>query len=288
MAVAALDAGDAASAEALLEEYLATGSCSDGGFGVPEKVRQRPYASLDLGLALFQLGERFGRRFGDEERHGDGGPSPAEEQLAELRNAEVECALRVVLAIAGEADVPLELRARAHYLAGNLEFLRHAYAEAVRHYDEALKITPGLVEGGDTIGQDAAWNRAIALERIEEEKKRDAGNDATDQPDGARSRDASQEKPPPPDGSAGNEGGGNDDKKEGGKPPPSDAGQHGQDANDQPKPQSQEGGPPPEPPPSSVNQDERMLDMLESAPTFQQQEGKNRTPVRKFRGSADK
>jgi hypothetical protein len=37
-----------------------------------------------------------------------------------------------------------------------------------------------------------------------------------------------------------------------------------------------------------VNQDERMLDMLESAPTFQQQDAKNRTPARKFRGSADK
>jgi hypothetical protein len=31
-----------------------------------------------------------------------------------------------------------------------------------------------------------------------------------------------------------------------------------------------------------------MLDMLESAPTFQQQDAKNRMPGRKFRGSADK
>jgi len=31
-----------------------------------------------------------------------------------------------------------------------------------------------------------------------------------------------------------------------------------------------------------------MLDMLESAPTFQQQDAKNRIPARKFRGSADK
>src|SRR4051812_36663701 len=100
MAIEALDAGDAASAEGWLESYLATGSCSDGGFGVPEKVRHRPAASLDLGLALFHLGERFGRRFGEEERRGDAGPTPAEEQLAELRNVEVECALRVVLAIA--------------------------------------------------------------------------------------------------------------------------------------------------------------------------------------------
>jgi len=287
-AVAALDAGEAGSAEALLESYLGTGSCADGGFAVQERVRQRPYASLDLGLALFHLGERYGRRFGDEERHGDAGPSPAEEQLGELRNAEVECALRAVLAIANEQDVPLELRARAHYLSGNLEFLRHAYKEAVRHYDEALKLIPGLAaDGSDVIGRDAAWNRAIALERIEEENKRDAGNDSSDQPDGpreARSGD-SGEKPPTPDGSQGNDGG-NDDQKDAGHPPPGDGGQ-GRDA-DQPKPEPKEAGQPPEQPPQSVNQDERMLDMLESAPTFQQQDAKNRMPARKFRGSADK
>jgi hypothetical protein len=281
MAVTALDAGEAGSAAALLESYLATGSCSDGGFGIPDKVRQRPYASLDLGLALFQLGERFGRRFGEEERRGDGGPSPAEQQLSELRNNEIECALRAVLAVTGEADVPIELRARAQYLAGNLEFLRAAYAEAVRHYDEALKLIPGLVEGGDTIGQDAAWNRAIALQRIEEEKKRDAGHDAGDQPDGNQPRDAGQNTP---DGSHGNDGGQND-PKDAGRPPPGDGG-NGQD--DKPKPQPKEAGPPPEQPPSNVNQDERMLDMLESAPTFQQQDAKNRTPARKVRGSADK
>jgi hypothetical protein len=183
--------------------------------------------------------------------------------------------------VTGEADVAIELRARAQYLAGNLEFLRAAYTEAVRHYDEALKLIPGLVEGGDTVGQDAAWNRAIALQRIEEEKKRDAGNDASDQPDGNRPRDAGQT---PPDGSHGNDGGQND-PKDAGRPPPGDGG-NGQD--DKPKPQPKEAGSPPEQPPSSVNQDERMLDMLESAPTFQQQDAKNRTPARKVRGSADK
>jgi hypothetical protein len=286
-AVAALDAGEAGAAEALLESYLATGSCSDGGFGVPEKVRQRPYASFDLGLALFRLGERFGKRFGEEEWRGDAGPSPAEEQLAELRNAEIECALRAVLAIANEGDVAIELRARAHYLAGNLEFLRRAYAEAVRHYDEALKLVPGIVDGSDTVGQDAAWNRAIALERIEDEKKRDAGNDGGGGPDGNPSRDASQEKSPQPDGGQPNEGGPSDDKKDSGGPPSNDAG-HGQDERNQPKPEPPDAGQPPPEPPPSVNQDQRMLDMLESAPTFQQQEAKSHPPNRKFRGSADK
>jgi hypothetical protein len=287
-AVAIIDAGDAASAVPLLEEYLATGSCADGGFGVPDKVRQRPFASLDLGIALFHMGERFGRRFGEEERGGDAGLSPAEERLAELRNTEVECALRVVLAIANEPDVPLELRARAQYLAGNLEFLRKGYAEAVRHYEESLKLIPGLADATDTIGQNAAWNRAIALVRIEDEKKRDAGSDGgNNDNDGGRGDSGPQR----PDGSnAGQDGGKNDPQKDGGAPrQPPDAGPE-PDAGNNSKNQDQPDAAPPPPaqPPPSVNQDERMLDMLESAPTFQQQDAKNRVPGRKFRGSADK
>jgi Ca-activated chloride channel family protein len=288
-AVAIIDGGDAAAAVPILEEYLATGSCADGGFGVPEKVRQRPFASLDLGIALFHMGEKFGRRFGEEERGGDAGLSPAEERLAELRNVEVECALRVVLAIAIENDVPLELRARAQYLAGNLEFLRRGYQEAVRHYDESLKLIPGMADAADPIGQNAAWNRAIALSRIEDEKKRDAGADSgrpnneagpgdsgPPQPDGAN--------PPPPDG--GNQ---NDPKNDGSAPKPQPEAGPEPDAGQPPQNQdSPDAAPPPSQPPPSVNQDERMLDMLESAPTFQQQDAKNRLPGRKFRGSADK
>jgi tetratricopeptide (TPR) repeat protein len=294
-AIAALDAGEAGAATALLEQYLATGSCGDGGFGIPEKVRQRPYASFDLGLALFQLGERYGRRFGEEDKPAAGQPRPEEEQLAELRNTDVECGLRAVLAIANELDVPIELRARANYLAGNLEFLRKGYQEAVRHYDEALKLVPGLPEGGDSVGQDAAWNRAIALARIEEEKKRDAGNDASSSPDGGRdeggSRDASDEKTSSPDGSPGGKDGSRNEpndaggQKDGGSSSKPDG---GGDQPNQPNQASEDAGPPPPPPPSNVNQDERMLDMLESAPTFQQQDAKNRGRGRKFRGVEDK
>jgi hypothetical protein len=287
-AVALLDGGDGAAAVPILEEYLATGSCADGGFGVPDKVRQRPFASLDLGLALFHMGEKFGRRFGEEDRGGDAGPSPAEERLAELRNIEVECALRVVLAIANEPDVPLELRARAQYLAANLEFLRRGYQEAVRHYDESLKLVPGMVDAADTIGQNAAWNRAIALARIEEEKKRDAGSDANNNNDGGRgdSGPPQQDGSNPPSPDSGNK---NDPQKDGGAPKAEPEAGPEPDAGHPPQnPDSPDAGAPPSQPPPSVNQDERMLDMLESAPTFQQQDAKNRMPGRKFRGSADK
>ncbi len=98
--------------------------------------------------------------------------------------------------------MPIDLRARAHYLAGNLEFLRREYQSAVDAYDGALKLIPGLPnDAGDGIGRDAAWNRAIALRRIEDEdKKKDAGQDGSPdaQPDA------------PPDASEGGDGGGSD------------------------------------------------------------------------------
>jgi hypothetical protein len=234
------------------------------------------------------MGEKFGRRFGEEERGGDGGPSPAEERLAELRNIEVECALRVVLAIANEPDVPLELRARAQYLAGILEFLRRGYKEAVRHYEESLKLVPGMVDAADTTGQNAAWNRAIALTRIEDEKKRDAGSDGGNpNPDGGKGDSGPPQQdgsnPPEPDS------GKNDPQKDGSAPKPQpEAGQAPDAGHPPPNPDSPDAAPPPSQPPPSVNQDERMLDMLESAPTFQQQDAKNRMPGRKFRGSSDK
>jgi hypothetical protein len=290
-AVVALDAGDAGAAARVLEEYLATGSCEEGGFGIPDKVRERPNASFDLGLALFQLAERFGQRFGEEGRAGDAGPTPEEQALAELRSTEVECALRVVLQVASDTDLPLELRARAQYLAGNLEFLRgqsteetktKGYEEAVRHYDESLKITPGLVDGGDAIGQDAAWNRAIALFRIEEEKKKDSGA-----PD-AGPRDASSDRQSSPDGSPEHqEGGSNDPHKDGGSPSQPDAGDQN-DAQSQANNQEGQDAAQPQEPPPSINQDQRMLDKLESAPTFQQEEAKQRAAQRRFRGKDDK
>src|SRR5262249_25139029 len=140
-AIAELDGGSFRSAEEILEQYLSTGPCSDAGIGVPDTVKGKPNASFDLGLTLFSLGEAFGQPFGDEE---EGSASDSKRQ-ARLRGLEVNCALLVTLAIANDPSVPVELRARAQYLAGNLEFLRRRYEEAVKHYDEALKLVPGIV-----------------------------------------------------------------------------------------------------------------------------------------------
>jgi Ca-activated chloride channel family protein len=278
-ALADLDAGHAASATRLLQEYLSTGACKDGIIGTPEALKRRSDGTFDLGLSLFGIGEQYGRRFGEEEMDAGGG-----EETRAQRHAQVECARRVVDAIAEEAQTPIEVRARAQYLLGNLAFLDGAYEEAVRAYDRALVLAPGDADGGDPVGRDAAWNRAIALRRIEDEKDagRDAGSDAAQNakdasPDaGDRGKDASREAGP--DGSRDASG--------------PDAGRGGGDDGG-PKPQSQPDGGDDrrdagaQPPPPNSDQDERMLDQLENAPTLQQEEAK-RYGKKRVRGMADK
>jgi len=289
-----VDGGDAQSAGSLLEQYLATGQCKEGSIGTPPRVRERANGGFDLGLALFQLAERYGRRFGDEEI--DAGIK--DDALKAQRAEQVDCALKLVRAIATDSSQPIDLRARARYLEGNLLFLNAGYEEAVRAYDATLELAPGMHDSGpiavgdagrlyspDLLGRDAAWNRAIALRRIED--KKDAGKDA--------------ESDAPSDG--GGDGGGdkNNDKDGGGDSKP-DGGKDGggqdsgakdsgagDDPKDPPKPKPPE--PKPEPsaaPPSRQNQDERMLDQLENAPTVQQETARKQGQRRKVRGMSDK
>jgi len=268
-AIADLDGGDAGSAASKLEDYLSTGPCKDGNIGVPELLERRPDGTFDLGLSLFRLGEQFGRRFGEEEI--DAG---VDEGMRAQRHAQIECARRVVGAIADPPGVPLELRARARYLEGNLAFLDGDYEGAVRAYERALVLQPGELDAGDPVGRDAAWNRAIALRRIED--KKDAGQDAAPDappdasPDGGQEagRDASND-------SGGDSGSSPEGGSDGSSPPPSTP-----DGGREP-----DGGSPP--PPANTGEDERMLDQLESAPTLQQEEAK-RAGKKRVRGMADK
>lgn len=296
-----LDAGDPHDAAATLQAYLQTGACEAGVIGVSDRVRKLPNASFDLGLALFHIGEQFGKPFGDEELGHEGEPSPEEQQLAGLRWDQVECALRIALAIADDSTNPAELRAKAFYLAGNLEFLRRQYEAAVRHYDKALKLIPGFEDAGDSVGRDAAHNRSIALRRIEEEKERDAGTDAdeedaSDPPDAGDDGSNEEDDPDGSDGDAGpeddsesNDGGAGDAGTEG----EDDAGSNGDDEQRQQQPEPQEpqaqNEQQPEPSEPKASDVERMLDMLEMAPTFQQQDAKNRAQtIRLRRGMVDK
>lgn len=292
-AIASLDAGDSEKAVELLEQYLATGKCEEGAIGAPPSVSNKHNAGFDLGLGLFKLGEKFGKRFGDEEPEGDAGASP--EQQAELanRSEQVDCALRIVQMIAADASVPLDLRARAYYLAGNLSFLRRDYRSAVTSYDQALKLSPGFPEGPrDHIGNDAAYNRAIALRRIEEQPPdaepdadQDASPDAEPDAEPDAGNDAEPDAGPDAEPDAGQDGSsgqdaepdGSDDQKN--KDGQDDAGppDAGNDAAPQPQPQR-----------GSANQDERMLDMLEQAPSFQEERAKEATRPSVGGGMEDK
>jgi tetratricopeptide (TPR) repeat protein len=273
-AIAQLDGGDANAAANTLEEYLSTGECNEGNIGTPGEVRKKPNGTFDLGLALFRVGEAFGGRFGDEEADG-GEPSSA-------RGVQIDCALRIVRAIADDDETPLGLRARAHYLEGNLLFLGQRYQEAVKAYDKALGLAPGQVDAGDPVGRDAAWNRAIALRRIDD--KKDAGPDSGNDGGGDGGNDGGGD-------SGKNDGGdGGNDKNDGGNDSGKDDKDSGNDASsgEPPPPQQPDGGQPPPPPPSTnADQDEKILDQLEKAPTVQQEAAK-KSQRRQVRGMADK
>lgn len=293
------DGGEAGAAAELLQDYLLTGACQEGNIGTPLRVRERPNGSFDLGLALFKIAEAYGRRFGDEES--DAGS--LDPNLKGTRAGQVECALRVVRAIAEDPSQPTSLRARARYLEGNLLFLTSAYKEAVAAYDHAIELVPAMDDGGpigaaadagpstyvpDPVGRDAAWNRAVALRRIED--KKDAGNDASP-PDGGDGDGGSDDPSKDGGGDQGNDGGKDENEDAGGKQGDGDAGKD-EDAGGDPEPPKDEPKDEPDagapPPPSRQSQDDRILDQLENAPTVQQEAAKKQAKARKARGMADK
>ncbi|MCW5834186.1 MAG: hypothetical protein KIS78_17440 [Labilithrix sp.] len=298
------DAGEAGPAAELLQDYLTTGGCTEGNIGTPLRVRERPNGTFDLGLALFKIAETYGHRFGDEEN--DAGF--LDPNLKGMRAGQVECALRVVRAIAEDPAQSVALRARARYLEGNLLFLTAAYKEAVTAYDRALELVPGMGDAGpigtdpdagaaryapDPVGRDAAWNRAVALRRIEDKKA--AGPDASP-PDGGDGGGDDDQSQPDGGGDDGDKDSGKDDESpdagqdsgKGDEPP--DAGQDsgGDDSNKPPPKQDPKDEPEEPPPPSRQSQDERILDQLENAPTVQQEAAKKHGKARKVRGMSDK
>jgi tetratricopeptide (TPR) repeat protein len=287
-ATSALDAGDALAATTILEDYLNTGPCAEGQIGAPALLTKKPDGTFDLGLALFRIGESYGRRFGDEEVD-----SGIEDVGAKSREAQIECALRIVRTIAEDESVALELRARARYLEGNLHFMAKRYEEAVKAYDLALTIAPGIVDAGDPVGRDAAWNRAIALRRKDDKDKEDAG-DKGDSSSDAKSDSSSDAQS---DGSGdGSSDGGSDSSGDSGKDSGGEGGGGGNDSgapdasedSSQPPPPPRDAPDAASPPPPQSNQDDRILDQLERAPTVQQEAAKKAASQRRVRGMADK
>ena len=140
----------------------------------------------------------------------------------------------------------------------------------------------GRVYNPDLLGRDAAWNRAIALRRIED--KKDAGNDGGndgggDSGDSGDNKDGGDDKPDSGKPDAGKDAGGKDSGAK-------DSGSN--DEKPPPKPDEKKDKQPPPPPPSRQNQDERMLDQLENAPTVQQETARKMGQRRQVRGMSDK
>ncbi len=273
-ALKTLDAGDPAKASELLETYLSTGQCQKGELGTPDAVRRQGNASLDLGLTLFRVAEKFGKRFGDDTKPAPGTPDHGDE-----RNDEIDCALRVVRIVATDGTSPIDLQAKAEYLTGNLEFLRQGYEDAVSAYDAALKLMPARTQDEKSTAADAAWNRSIALRRIEDKQKEKPDAGPQNHPDGGEPQDAGKKKQPEPSPDAGNPSKKNDDKKN-------------DDKKNKPSPESRKDQQPKQAPQKkpqpSLSQDERILDNLEQAPTVQQEAAKRSAAHGNASGMEDK
>ena len=244
-------------------------------------VRERSSGAFDLGLALFQSAERYGQRPGHEEVDA-GVPVDPTPQTSARRRSTSPSRPSSVASPRTTRSRSRSPRARA-VPRGNLLFLDLCTKEAVRAYDATLELAPGMHDSGpisvgeagrvynpDLLGRDAAWNRAIAPRRIEDQQTparraattavRDGGGDARGD---NRGRQGRRRRQTPDSGTpdAGKDGGGKDAGEDSGSP-------------DQPRPPSQtrKRTRSRSPPPSRQNQDERMLDQLENAPTGRQQE----------------
>jgi len=245
-----------------------------------------------------------------------GQAAPAAPNAAETEASKqlVECGLRLLGPLA-ESEHPAALRARALYLMGNLETRRKSYRAAVTAYDRGLLLVPGQPDGEsvDAIGRELAHNRAFALRRaIEEEEKKKKEDDQKskddksddekkddksddekkdDKSDDEKKDDKSESKDEQDQQKSADQKSDEEKKAEpnqsgepgkDGKPPEQQAGEQQAGANEPQKPgdpkQAQAGQASKAAP--SVSQDERMLDLLEQAPTLQQEQAKQRGAAR--------
>jgi len=190
-AIEALSSNKQKEATELLTKYLETGACDAGVIGAGERARRLGDASLDLGLALAGAYRKSkgtaaaapsaalpgaapgGTLPGATPPPSGLGPADPTKPVDPEASARIDCALRVLSPIAENRDLESALRARAHYLMGNLELSRSAFQAAIDAYDRAIVLAPGLPEGpGDAIGRDIARNRALAQRRLEEEERK--------------------------------------------------------------------------------------------------------------------
>lgn len=193
-AIQALENKETEAAIQLLTDYLETGACEEGVIGAGERARSLGDAALDLALAFAQAQDAQAKS-----AQPGLGLDPSGAGAAE--HSAIECALRLLGPLAENESTPVELRARSHYLMGNLEMRREQFRAAVTAYERGLQFTPAETqdEEGDPLGRDLAFNRALALRRAlakeEEEKQNQSNTDDSPESDSEeKSEEGEQDK----------------------------------------------------------------------------------------------
>lgn len=310
-AILALNGGQPDEATKALIQYLETGPCEEGVIGVGDRARKYADAAYDLALA-------FSHASAAKPAAKDPSAQLAQGQIPGLSSAtptdpsvpprdgkpasaaQIDCALRLLAPLGPSEALPVALRARSLYLAGNLELSRSQFEPAISYYDQAILLSPGVAPGqGDALGMSIAFNRALALrlQKEEEEKQKQEQKDSEQNKDESESKDENGENQDKPQDQESKQDQPQDQKQdpkqeEGKEEKESPENQPPPDQKDQQQPETnkdqkdQAGNPndsaaPPDqdpraaqPPPKSDEQsrDERMLDLLEQAPTLQQHE----------------
>lgn len=329
-AIALLKQKDPDKASKLLIEYLETGPCEAGVIGAGDRARALLDASLDLALSFSALSPKTTAPTGQP----PGTPAPGGPgQLpgAQLPGAQVpgapgaessapdqtiDCALRILGVMSGNVEASAELRARAHYVAGNLEMRRGNFEDAVVSYDAGLLYAPGVLEEqlkkgplagtvADSLGISIAYNRALAL-RLKEEKEKqeqeeesqsdqdeqedseeqDKKDDSSDEKEQDKKDEQSQdeqgqddsEKPDEEKEDPAKEDQESSDDSQKGEPTQDEQSQENQgDEQQEQEDQAPEEASEHEQAKSpSEARDQRMLDLLEQAPTLQQHRAEER------------
>jgi hypothetical protein len=332
-AILALKESDPKKSAELLMKYLETGACEGGVIGAGERARSYGDASLDLALALSAVaGGKEAKSAPDPAAALSQGKLPpgldpnapgalkdpqAEGGMSEEAVSSIDCALRVLAAISGNNALAPELRARAHYLAGNLEMLRSQYDAAIASYDLALLLTPGVSKEAqkrplfanvkvDPLGLWVADNRALALrlqkEKEEQEKQKEDENQSNqdEEPkDDQQSEDQGKDGEPKDEKDKQESENEENEEKQEGDQGEEDEQQNPEEKDDQEKQDGESESEPnpsdsppqdPEDSPSSPEgqeqaaaenqpseaRDQRMLDLLEQAPTLQKHDAEKR------------
>ena len=264
-AIAQLDAGDATAAARRSRSTCRPARARRGASACPTRCGGCRTGRSISGSRSFKVGESFGARFGDEEV--DAGLS---DDVRQKRAAQIACALEIAQHVASDDDRAARSARARPIPRREPRFPRQPTTKRpCARTTRPWRSRPACSTRGDPVGRDAAWNRAIALRRIEDQK--DAGNDAAPPPGDSRNdpRRAARATRRGPTRRRRRRGGGGD------------SGSRRLGARKRRR-RRRSAAPAPDAPTRAPlrrrrrRQDERVLDQLENAPTVQEEDAKRR------------